>query len=294
MKKLIMLLFTAVVPITSCSKDSETVAETPKVNNNLLSRIEGTITTEGSTNVVNSLNTLTYNGNKLVDIKSGTDISTYTYTGDLITKDTSTDTAEFSRTSVYTYDNNKLKSELETSNNTNNLGQVTVTRAKSLFIAQPDGTIVEENYTVSNTGVEIKESETVHTFTNNNLVKSVNTRTRIETNNSTGTPVITTFKSVQTETYEYDNKKNPFLNVTGFKNFLPETRSSNNNLLKETTKFENFTNNILDQFSGISSSKEYFFKYNTNDYPLDRTYTYITSVNNVISIKTAVSKYIYE
>ncbi|WP_309609432.1 hypothetical protein [Flavobacterium sp.] len=296
MKKFHTLLI-AVVAITSCSKE-EVINETPAVSSNSLKRIDLTITTSGSNNVKTSSSIFTYNGNKIIAIKSGSDTQTYTYTGDLITKDTSTDTAEFSRSSEYTYESGKLKTEFEIRNNTNSQGIVTITKEKNIYTYNPDGTILKETYKVdSTTGVETKENkETVYTYANGNLVKSVNKYFFTSTaNDNNGNPVTTNSESRSIEIYEYDNKKNPFINILGFKQFsIGESIASANNAIKTITKYETFTNNVLNPNSINDNVRENAFKYNLNDYPAEQTNVSTNSINNVISINTAVGIYIYE
>lgn len=298
MKKLIMSLFIAVAAITSCSKD-EAATEVVKTNSNLLTRIESTTTTAGSTNVQSSVNTLKYNGNKLSEIvgNDGDPPSFYSYTGDLITKIKSNDGPNFTNTSENFYDiNNKLKSKLEVSSETNNSGLVTIKKKKKVYTYNQDGTILEENFKIDNvTGIETKDNtETVYTYANENMVKSVKTFTSTITNSNNGIPVITTNKSVTTDTYQYDNKKNIITNILGFRKAAIGKFSSINNVVKETSKFESFTDNVLNPNSSVPTVREYVFKYNENDYPIESSYIYTTSINQVISTKTSVSKYIYE
>lgn len=298
MKKLIMSLLIAVIAVTSCSKD-EAATEVINVNSNLLNRIEITTTTAGSTNVESFFNTLKYNGNKLSEIvgNDGDPPSIYSYTGDLITKIKSNDGPNFTNTSEYFYDiNNKLKSKLEVSNETNNLGEVTIRKKKKVYTYNQDGTILEENFKIDNvTGLETKDNtETVYTYTNENMIKSVKTFTSTFTNSNNGIPIIITNKSVTTDTYQYDNKKNIFTNILGLRKSTVGQISSINNVVKETSKFESFTDNILNPNSSAPAVREYVFKYNENDYPIENTYIYTTSINQVISTKTSVSKYFYE
>ncbi len=299
MKKLITSLFIALIAITSCSKD-EAPTEVLRTNSNLLTKIESTTTTSGSTNVQSFLNTLKYDGNKLKEILSsnGDAPSIYTYTGDLITKAKSNDGPNYTNTSEYFYDSsNKLIREMQVSNETNNLGEVTVRKKKIIYTYNLDGTILEESFKIDNiTGIETNDNrKTIYTYSNSNMVKSVQTSITILTNiDNNGNPLITEYKSVSTDTYDYDNKKNFITNILGFNRTSISEISSLNNVIKETSKFESFTDNVLNPNSGVPTVREYVFKYNENDYPIERTFIYTTSINNVISVKTAVSKYIYE
>lgn len=298
MKKLIMSLLIVVIAVTSCSKD-ETSTEVVKINSNLLSKIENTITTEGSTNVVNSSNILKYDGNKLSEIvgNDGDPPSSYSYTGDLITKVRSNDGLNFTNTSEYFYDiNNKLKSKFEVSSETNNAGLVTIKKKKIIYTYNQDGTILEENFKIDNvTGAETKDNtETVYTYANENMVKRVRTFISTFTNSNNGIPIITTNKSVTTDTYLYDNKKNIYTNILGFRKATLGKSSSINNIVKETSKFESFTDNVLNSNSSLPTVRDYVFKYNENDYPIEQAYLYTTIINQVVSTKTSVSKYFYE
>jgi len=249
MKKL-ALVFGAVLALASCSDvdDKTSTADTP-----LLLK---TFTNDGGSM------TIIYNGNKVVNL-GGT---TYTYTGDLITKEVSTDGVSISQTD-YTYDGNgRLISVADTDNN--GTGTAMSDGGKTVYTYNTDGTITAQRFNAYNAPPKILWT-VVSTFANGNLVKEE----YLKTDGSSEGIVL----------YEYDNKINPYHNITGYSKLLDSDADgvSKNNVTKSTSTVG----------SGVMAS---VYTYNDKGYPLTCQTTQILTTTTPGSIpETNVYNYKY-
>jgi hypothetical protein len=169
---------------------------------------------------------LTYdsaNINKLISIsrtssKSGStgaykDKTVYMYTGNLITKEETSDGAKIVQNStVYVYnDKNKITSSIFTIND----GHV----FKNDYAYNADGTVTSTQYSKPVFGaVTTSEHVNVYTFLNGNLVKDIRTYTT------------TSYNSTSTRVYLFDAKNNPTKYILGFSNLFGEIANLNNSI----------------------------------------------------------------
>jgi filamentous hemagglutinin family protein len=271
MKKTIAIALVALglqLSLNSCSKDEESTPEpTPTPALVLPKKF---IFTEAS---YTSTSTITYNGNKMVEInstytgeESGTSKSVYTYTGDLITKVAEYENGVLSDQTDYTYENNKLKSSIYARIN----GQY---KSKGVYVYNPDGTVTNESYSINiATGVETKNNDnTILTFANGNLVKGVSIQNQVEY----------IFKN--TTTYEYDNKNSFLKNVLGFNKLIDdELLSQSNNITKKTVLQESTYQGQAQEPNTYITAYEYV--YNSNGYPVKRTYNETANITSTLQI----------
>lgn len=186
-----------------------------------------------------------YEGNKIISMNN-TDGDyaykiNYYYTGNLITR-----REESNGTIInYTYENNKLKTSIETRSNSDG----TTAKTKKVYTYNSNSTIsFTETYFDPKTNVETLGTTGMLTFKNNNLVK---------------------FEEfygdyISAIDIEYDTKNNPFNNVLGL-NLLLEvdvTIFSSNNILKWTNTQKK--SGIITQ----SSITSYTYTYDANGYPI--------------------------
>ena len=220
MKKIIYLLSIAFLLLQSCSSDNNS-ENSNSSGNMLLKRLEysdnfGPIYFK-------------YNGTKLnyfsFGEQSGLLKKQFTYSGNLITK------AEWFENGVatgekdtYTYLNNKL-----IEHRTYSPGAVLERVSNFEYIS--DGTI---NLTAENSSGNIVFAK-LYLDSSGNVIKSESSSYFV--------------------LYEYDNKNNPYRNITGYSEiFLTDPNLGNNNLTKKV-----FTN---------SSSYNYNYQYNSQNYPI--------------------------
>jgi hypothetical protein len=240
MKK-ILCLFSAlsIVLMSSCSSDdtsNEAGSETllPK-------KIVETTVLDGKSGTLDY--TITYDGNKLKQISlSDASKYVYTYTGDLITKIEAFKSSELQSTDVYAYEGGKLVSKITT------YAFGSTPAQKLTFVYNANGTVNANESEISNK-VETKyDTTTLYTFANGNIVSS-------EYINGEREKITSTF----------DDKKNPFTNVTGAKLLLNLDENfdfySINNLLTQTTVSYDSTGKITD-----TETITFTNKYNANNF----------------------------
>lgn len=228
MKKILCLFGALALVLTSCSSDDnqDGGAILPKT----IKYSSVAYPSENSTYVA------TYNGTKIVSMKDEAGRTDYTYDGNLVVKEINYDTESgsdiISDITTYKYTNGKL-TESTYAEGFSTAFPNGEYKSKIVFTHNADGTVKRERYNVNGTtGAETKSvySE-VLTFANGNLVKSV------QTESETG--------SVFTAQYEYDNKNNPFKNITGFNLLIDHSEgegsvySSVNNVVKYTASYSN-------------------------------------------------------
>lgn len=229
-KKFLYLLSATLLTLTSCSKD-ESVSE-PDTDTNGTGTVSTVfvkkiIRTYSANDIVTS--TYMYNGNKIVlESNDGGFVANYTYTGNMITKIEEKVNNQFQSSREFTYVDGKVATKVWKRNyggttsyaySYNSNGTVSYKRT------QPTGT---------NTGVL--------TIANGNIVKN---------------EVFNNGTLLNTYTYGYDTKNNPFKNVLGF------------NLLLETDE-EMFSPNNMIQDGGGSPTFNYVLKYNDNGFPTEK------------------------
>jgi hypothetical protein len=256
MKKIILTLATLFV-LTSCSKDDPS---NPTSLDSGLVLLKKMGLTNPQTNVTTS-GEFTYDGNKIVQSTLGTAKTVYTYTGELITKTNTTFTdATPPQQTIYTYENNNLKTALLT---TTSVGSISTNFSKKTdYQYKTDGTI---SYTeVSKFSVSNLPPTTITGklyFTSGNLTKK-------ETEYYNGSTVV----SRTVVTNEFDNKNNPYKNVLGYNKLLDlETNNFTNNITKSSTQYST----IVDGVTSPTSRREitYTYTYSEKDYPLAASFS---------------------
>jgi hypothetical protein len=210
MKKTFLKIFALALILTSCSNEEivndnsleSKDSNLEKAGNLLPVKIITTGVNDASVSFVENFK---YSGNKVASSQSSDGIKiTYQYAGNNIV----------SKTYFDTNDNNKqVGTEKISYSSTNN----PVKRVLNFKGGKLGNFIQTSNYDYSiNNQVTIKaiarsegkviaKSTTIETFLNGNLIKSA---------------FIADGEGVEVENYEYDNKKSPFTNVVGNKNFI--------------------------------------------------------------------------
>jgi hypothetical protein len=216
-----MLLF-GILMLHSCSSNTET--ETKPV----VSIFVKTIVKTHSPNDIETISHI-YDGNKIVSRKNdGGFVSNYTYTGNVITKIEERVNNNFQSSKEYTYVDGKVATKVWKRNydGTNSY----------IYTYNSNGTVSYKRTQPS--GV----STGILTIANGNIVKN---------------EVFNNGTLLNTYTYGYDNKNNPFKNVLGF------------NLLLETDE-EMFSPNNMIQDGGGSPTFNYILKYNDDGFPTEK------------------------
>ncbi|HEU4788608.1 MAG TPA: hypothetical protein VFS71_02890 [Flavobacterium sp.] len=231
----------------------------------------------GATTVDKSFSVFTYDSMNIVKLisVSGTYMNSgsttpieankdvYTYTGNLITKLESFNSAGVVQSStVYLYnDKNKMTSLV------NNQGVVGI--FKMLFDYNIDGTVLGTIYTNSSGVLETKGYSTVYTVLNGNVIKEESSA------------VVGGLSEKNTIEYSFDTKKNPFANVLGFSNYTLWWSNHNNGISSVSNSNTSSTiyttrNEITYNLNGSVLVNKFYRKSGTNPEELYsvNTYTY--------------------
>jgi len=212
MKRILCLFGALTLVLTSCNNEDSSEEKS------LLPKTE--IYTYGSQPGENSTIIYSYDGNKIDSLNYEDGSKTvFTYTGNLITKAIHTEInegEEYSKTTTFTYENNKLKSFLETSSESES-------NRRRIYTYNPNGTISTITVSINpKTQQEIQDSSSILTLdVNGNIIKA-------EFNDFVNT-------------VEYDTKNNPFKSITGYTLLLDsgvfdKDANSVNNITKITEK----------------------------------------------------------
>ncbi|MFQ6600673.1 hypothetical protein [Flavobacterium sp. C3NV] len=268
-KKLLCFLVTSLLVLTSCSNDD---------NNGTIEPVKvitpKSITYQGENGENIDVNTLIYNGNKIVSascLAYGRIMKTvFTYTGNLITKTEGFTDDQLFSTTLYTYDNGKLKEEsyfLPTQ-------LEDAFYYKKVYTHNSDNTISYKVYRHENPA-EPEDGIHTLTFTNGNLVKS-------KTEYSDLNPY---YKYVYE--YKYDNKNNPLKNILGLDLILLEGGVvSGHDMFNGDFGINDFgLNNISEKITTVTSEvgvetyvEKLTYKYDENGYPTKKSSDQFTDV----------------
>ncbi len=260
MKKIIYLLSITFLMLQSCTSDSSSDSNNPNdtavlVKTILRSHDPNTSNWGGGNN---QRMDYFYNGSKLdhmnwswVDL-NGTLIENnfiYTYNGNLITKVEGLNNNTLMMRIIYTYNNSQQvveSNQFSRDSQTNSL----YLGHKSLFTYNSDGTVSEQYYEGSiNNPVEYVKR---YTYT----IADGEIRNIVEANPNG-------FIS-KTSVFTFDNKNNPFKNVTGVNPFIGGFMGGKNyNVIQETINY-----------SSSSNAKNYTYTYNSDNYPVSITTPY--------------------
>lgn len=211
---------------------------------------------------------ITYNGNKIVT--AGT--TTFTYTGDLITKVTSSEGRDRDLIE-YTYDE-KGNLLLETVKNNRGIGTIMKLSETYKYIYNSDGTVTvqEQNYP---DGVTARDAESIKfTILNGNVVKEEHFDT----------------KGVSTDLaiYEYDTKNTIYKNVTGADKLIVAQNFGENNV----NNIVKISRSSVSGQKTISSVTTNVYTYNAKGYPQTMVSTEV-SVLGTETQTTSVSNTVY-
>lgn len=248
MKKIILLFSLTILSFVSCTKSEDTPLAIPTPSNPIASVLcKKYITTNTVSGLVTTTN-ITYSGNKIAEINTGTNKQVFTYSGDLITKRETFNSNVLSRITDYTYNSDGiLVSTLKfTTGNPN--------KSKVAYTHNTNGTInfIESSINIS-TSVETIGNSGMLTVLNSNIIKK-ESQTPVLNGNSSGFILL----------FEYDNKNQPFKNVIGFSKLLDLPDNGQNNLIKTTSNSSN--NGVTNPSSSITIAN---FTYNSDNYPTE-------------------------
>ncbi|WDF64383.1 hypothetical protein [Flavobacterium sp. KACC 22763] len=212
MKKLLCLFGALALVLTSCSSDDSSESADAVL---LPKKITETEVIEGKSGSITY--TFSYDGNKLKEISlSDASRSVYTYTGDLITKVELYYSGILQSTDVYTYEGGKLVSKITTDESNKSV------QSKWTLVYNANGTVnVNESEIINKQEIKY-DTTTLYTFANGNIISS---------------EFIDGAKEKITSTF--DDKKSPYVNITGAKLLLDLDRYfdfySANNTVKNVT-----------------------------------------------------------
>ncbi|OUL60710.1 hypothetical protein [Flavobacterium sp. AJR] len=245
MKKLLLLFCATSLVLTSCSNDGDdnatsAISEIPLVP--IIPIVETVILpktekyTYPSHPEENSTTTFTYDGNKIVSlVNNGGHKTLFTYTGNLITKTEYYEQNVLLTTTVFTYENNKLKSYLETPSGNSS-------KRRKDYTYNANGTISTATFLISTDQVETLDSSSIFTLdASGNIVK-------VEFNDSINL-------------FEYDTKNSPFKNILGYAQLLDSEAFD-----QEANTVNNFTKLIEKEGDVIVGTHTYENTYDTNNF----------------------------
>lgn len=191
MKKLLYLFSAIALTLTSCSSDDDSNNNSSNVT--LIKKIILTSDDEEDDSYWNNTITFTYNGTKLVEsIEDDNYKTVYTYTGDLITKIEYFDGTVLDEYELFSYNSNGKLVEYRSIGDDSEI--------KFTYAYNANGTVSVNEYQgeVGNPTL-LPGSSSTYTFTDGELT------------------------AIDDSVYVYEDKNNPFMNVTGFKEImLPE------------------------------------------------------------------------
>jgi hypothetical protein len=197
----------------------------------------------------NTTLTLTYDGNKILNVIDETTKTKFTYNGNLITKqevyNIESQDIETIKTRIdYQYEDGKLKARITTSNFDSDHPNGGFIR-KNVYTYKSDGVISYSQIDVNvQTNIETKRGDVNLTYKSGNLIK-------MEEINIDSTIDNTVF------VFEYDNMNNPLKHILGFNLILNEEYSINN-VVKKIVK---------GRFGSSEAVYNSTYIYDTNGYP---------------------------
>lgn len=244
MKK-ILCLFSALsmVLLSSCSSDDNN-SDGGSSSTSMPTKITITTVEEGDSGVLDY--NFTYDGNKLKQIAiSDASRYVYTYTDNLITKIELYKSSILMSTDVYEYSSGKLISRITTR-------AFSSIQDKLTFVYNANGTVNANESQIIDGEETTLDTTTVYTFANGNIIS---------------TEVIYGDEDSEKITSTFDNKKSPFINITGLKllldlgldsDFSFDFHSVNNALTSKTV--------YTSEGEVETAEATYTNKYNSNDF----------------------------
>ena len=261
MKKYLYLSAAVVLMLTSCSKDDSTnTTNTTNAPSTILPKtIKHTFPYNSSRNYVE---TITYNGNKIVSIDDGLDKKTvYTYTGNLITKVVTTFASSTNLILFeYTYEGTNVKSLLVTEHEESWVNKTRYEYYKNYNVYIENYELFSrQTYIINSDGSETGLRETkYYTFVNGNLAE----------NRKSG--YLDCFCDY-TFTYEHDTKNNPFNRIIGFNKLLNCDNPHIYYFYGQCVNTNNVVKSTYIDKSGKPNIITYTYEYNNNNYPIKLT-----------------------
>ena len=251
--------------ILSCSKNE--ITKPLEIAKPLLKTIEEINPSNGST--VN----FTYDGYRIKEasitsINAGLYKNIYTYTGDLITQEDGYLNEMLLTSTLYTYENNKLKTTIYKETNSGTIIPA-YNFNKLVYTYESENIVSVESYTYSKNNWELIQPyyKVKIYFSGGNIIKR-------EYLNSDG--LVT-----HTESYEYDNKNNIYKNILGLdKLFFLDSFSNVMNRHLDIQDVNNANNLTRIHLSGV----HYDYNYNSEGYPIEKL-NYYYDVKYIIEKK---------
>jgi hypothetical protein len=288
MKKIASLFSILILTIVSCSKNEDV---TEDVTTDSKISLKKMIFDEGNGNPITY--DFTYNDNKLNEISYEFNglirKNIYSYDGNLIMKIETFNGQELSGRNQYFYENNNLKTLLYEDIGTGD--ESFSVKFKYIYTHNLNGTIFEEKFKLVDGAYENLDETSLYTMINGNLTKK-NMSTTYSFFNGSNTETI---RSISTNSYEYDNKNNPFKNILGFNKIQFSDFYSSNNVIKETSQYESVTG---DEVSTAQNPKikNYVLIYDANNYLTESKYDFTNydEQTRMTVTKTRSIKYFYE
>jgi hypothetical protein len=227
--------------LASCGDDSSETKENPLGLPNTISELYQ----DGSA-VGELKGTFKYSGSKLLEIYYNvSQKKVFTYNGNLITKMEHYQAGELRYEHSYTYENGKL---IRYENN----DLLTGDRDLINYTHEPDGTITYLQEFSFN-GTPTWQKEGILTFENGNLVEDL---AEFSFNN------VTDEFNLVLNVLDYDDKPNPYQNVTGYNALLNlKGTIGNQNIISDYTYTTSFKDEV--QFAESLTGKEYEITYDT-------------------------------
>jgi hypothetical protein len=237
MKKIIFAFSILILGLTSCSKNESSTTSSSLI-------LPKKIVYEKTTT------SYTYNGNKILTATTPSFNIGYTYDGDLVSKIEIFDKNSLITILDYSYESNKLKSEISTRFQ----GGEIFFKYRKDYVYNSEGVFYEEYEIEGNN--EMLVNTCVLTIVNGSVVKKEVTNASLS--------------NVTTTVYEYDTKNNIFKNVLGFNKLISEPSSfSSNNITKEEVVSTDNTNGVSKTiYKNISE-----YTYNSNRFPVTQKTT---------------------
>ncbi|MCD9577261.1 hypothetical protein [Flavobacterium soyae] len=253
MKKILFYFLTAfLVVLSSCSSVDED--NKAYMNNKTYMKLEQqtvvlpkTIKISNSDNSSEILETISYDGNKIVSKTSKNERTDYTYEGDFIVKEVKYNTQSGSDVKkeeyTYSYENSKLTSSKYTKDYTAEYPNGNHEET-NVYTYETNGTVIIKSYFIDYKFFKIEgfgntallQWTDVLTFENRNLVKKMSYLAHH--------PMIVYAETDTTEyLYEYDTNNDPFKNILGFDLLLKNVFS--NNIVKKTMSSVLWNGNYL-------------------------------------------------
>lgn len=236
--KIVWMVLVLLITLSSCT--NEVVSQG---NIQLLKRVVE-VSADGSSNTT----LLTYDGNKIVNIDKVDKVSTFDYTGDLITKITELDKSnQHINTLQYAYTDGKLTKITSSDNYVLN------------YIYVKDGSVSYEKLTKDSNNNDVKIYHGTLYFQSGNLIKDEKIL------DDAGAGIL----SKITLNVAYDSKNNALYNILGFNKLLDYSVAISSNNGVSSTITASVKNIGEDQATSSINMNLSIYKYDSNENPTE-------------------------